>query len=255
MSTKKAFTLIEILIVVAIIAILTLLAIANWHQQLNRAKDAQRKKDLNRLKIAFEEYYDDNNCYPPTDIVNHCGGNQLQPYLNTIPCDPAYKTPYCYVTDGSNCPQEFKLLATLQNRNDPAIKDLGCNGADACGYETTCHQLTGRTGYNYGVSSSNASLANPNPEPVPSSTPQSSPTPNPTSTPTPSPSSSPTPTPHPGPLHSPTPTPTPTPGNYACDPQGVCNYYADPASANCPVTFANSTCNNACSNPANRCSQ
>jgi len=244
MTTKKAFTLIELMIVVAIIAILTLLAITNWHQQINRAKDAQRKKDLNRLKIAFEDYYNDHQCYPPADILNHCEGNELQPYLNSIPCDPSDNTPYCYIHDPDNqtCGQEFRILAALKNPHDPAIAELGCNSVAACGYETTCQQITGRTGYNYGVTSSNVSLANPNPEPAPNT----SPTPSSTPTPTPSPSSSPTPTP--------TPSQTPLAGNYACDPQGICNYYSDPIAANCPVTFANSTCNYQCADPNNRCS-
>ena len=241
MSIKRAFTLIEILIVVAIIAILTLLAITNWHQQLNRAKDTQRKKDLTRLRTAFEEYYNDHQCYPPSNILNNCGSSELQPYLNSIPCDPAYQTPYCYVPDSNNpdCGQEFRILAALQNLDDPAISEIGCNGIASCGYETTCYQLTGRTGYNYGIASTNARLANPSPEPLPSDAPIPSVSPPPSPTPTPSPSSS----------------PTPTPGNYACDPQGICNYYNDPAAANCPVTFADPTCNNACNDPNNRCSQ
>lgn len=52
---------------------------------------------------------------------------------------------------------------------------------------------------------------------------------------------------------TPTPTPLPQPGQYACDPGGICNSYGDPVASGCPVTFAQTNCNNACSDPANRC--
>ncbi len=206
---KKAFTLIEILIVVAVIGILAVLAMTNWKGQLNKAKDTQRKKDLNRLRTAFEEYYNDHNCYPPSDILNNCGGSELQPYLNSIPCDPETHTPYYYVFDENNpsCGQEFRILTTLRNNNDQAIKKLGCDPESGCGYKNE-----NQSNYNYGVTSTNTSLTTPSPSPS---------------------------------LN----------GHYACDPQGICNYYNNPIEANCPITFNNPNCNNQCSNPSTHCSQ
>ncbi len=57
------------------------------------------------------------------------------------------------------------------------------------------------------------------------------------------------------PGYTPTPTSgsTPQPGQYACDPNGICNSYGDPLGSGCPVTYAASNCNNACGIPANRC--
>lgn len=52
---------------------------------------------------------------------------------------------------------------------------------------------------------------------------------------------------------TPTPTPPAQPGQYACDPNGICNSYGDPVLSGCPVTYAATDCNNACGDPANRC--
>jgi len=55
------------------------------------------------------------------------------------------------------------------------------------------------------------------------------------------------------PENTPTPTPPPQPGQYACDPNGICNSYGNPVASGCPVTYQASNCNNACSDPENRC--
>lgn len=52
---------------------------------------------------------------------------------------------------------------------------------------------------------------------------------------------------------TPTPTPPAQPGDYACDPNGICNSYSDPVASGCPITYQATNCNNACGVPANRC--
>ena len=55
---NKAFTLVELLVVMTILVILTtmMIGIFNAIGITNKGRDAQRKKDLNRIKVAFEEY-------------------------------------------------------------------------------------------------------------------------------------------------------------------------------------------------------
>lgn len=230
---KKGFTLIEILIVVAIIALLAVLAIFMLMNNLGKSRDGKRKADLDRIKIAFEEYYVDEGAYPPEDILEDCGGETLKPYLSTIPCDPRTKRPYCYIYDADYNGQNYRLLSSLEVNTDPIIANLGCNDPDEyCGFETNCTAYGSR--FNYGVASSNVLV---NSENIGSGQIGASPSP----TPTPSPSM--------GPL------PSTNPGIYACSPStpsnpSQCNNYGpDPAAAPyyCPLTFSNSgTCNNYC---------
>jgi len=120
------FTLVELLIVITILAILVIIADLIYTTQINKAYDAIRKKDLNNLKIAFEHYYSDHNCYPPALTLNNCGGAQLKPYLDIIPCDPQTGQPYTLNLDQPNgCAQKFSVYATLANTTDPQIR---CNG-------------------------------------------------------------------------------------------------------------------------------
>lgn len=146
-SLKSAFTLIEILIVVAIISIFSYALYLSLSSARPKAQDAQVKSDLQKLKIAFEDYYNDNNCYPPAtwfDSPDDCGSAQLAPYLGSIPCDPRLNRPYKLEYVGGQC-NAFKLYATLQNPQDPDSVAL--------------RSPTGSTLGNYGVSSSNVSVS------------------------------------------------------------------------------------------------
>jgi len=61
---KHAFTLIELLIVVAIIAILAAIAVPNFLEAQVRAKTSRVKNDHRAIATALESYAVDNNQYP-----------------------------------------------------------------------------------------------------------------------------------------------------------------------------------------------
>ena len=71
---KKAFTLIELLIVVAIIAILAAIAVPNFLEAQTRAKVSRAVSDMRTLATAIESYYVDNNKYPPFKIPGFLQG-------------------------------------------------------------------------------------------------------------------------------------------------------------------------------------
>ncbi len=59
-----AFTLIELLIVVAIIAILAAIAVPNFLEAQTRAKVARVKADMRTIATAVETYHIDYDAYP-----------------------------------------------------------------------------------------------------------------------------------------------------------------------------------------------
>lgn len=61
---NRAFTLIELLIVVAIIAILAAIAVPNFLEAQTRAKVSRVKADMRSTATALEAYAVDNNKYP-----------------------------------------------------------------------------------------------------------------------------------------------------------------------------------------------
>jgi len=134
----SAYTMIEILIVVAIIGLLVLALTLSMRKQRLKAEDAKMKADIQRLKIAFEDYYNDNNCYPPAtwfDGPEDCDSTNLQPYLEYIPCHRKTHLPYDLEKDATGC-SWFKLYTTLGDEADPEIaalcSPLGSNLGNYC---------------------------------------------------------------------------------------------------------------------------
>ncbi len=87
---RHAFTLIELLIVVAIIAILAAIAVPNFLEAQTRSKVSRVKSDLRTLTVAVESYRIDHNRYPEgTDNPN----NYPQEISNFLgPLAPGYYT-------------------------------------------------------------------------------------------------------------------------------------------------------------------
>ena len=71
MERRRAFTLIELLIVVAIIAILAAIAVPNFLEAQTRAKISRVKADLRSLATALEAYMVDHNDFPDYAHPNH----------------------------------------------------------------------------------------------------------------------------------------------------------------------------------------
>jgi len=89
-KNQFAFTLIELLIVVAIIAILAAIAVPNFLEAQTRSKVSRTVADMRNLATALESYFVDSNHYPPAFSQS----NPFSPY--NVPNE--LSTPISYVT-------------------------------------------------------------------------------------------------------------------------------------------------------------
>jgi prepilin-type N-terminal cleavage/methylation domain-containing protein len=101
--SKEAFTLIELLIVVAIIAILALIAVPNFLEAQTRAKISRCKADMRSLATAIEAYQVDNNVPPYTEgsIDDPRGLIRLSTPISYI-TNPLLKDPFKLYPPGAN---------------------------------------------------------------------------------------------------------------------------------------------------------
>jgi type II secretion system protein G len=92
-NEDKSFTLIELLIVVAIIAILAAIAIPNFMEAQTRSKISRVKADMRSLANAIESYTVDHNRYPvKTNSPDNYPEGYVRYRLTTI------TTPIAYIT-------------------------------------------------------------------------------------------------------------------------------------------------------------
>ena len=86
-----AFTLIELLIVVAIIAILAAIAVPNFLEAQTRSKVSRVKSDMRTITTALESYDAVNNDYPPNDGIFFVTPTYLTTpisFITSRPIDP-----------------------------------------------------------------------------------------------------------------------------------------------------------------------
>jgi len=129
MKRFKAFTLIELLIVITIIGILAVALVPRISQGPARARDVQRKADLQQISTALEMYYADHGEYANSDsgLPEEICGADLDSYLGSyldVPADPSSGSPmvctndYYYkvmpYTDGGSTPSAYALVAHME---------------------------------------------------------------------------------------------------------------------------------------------
>ena len=97
---RSAFTLIELLIVVAIIAILAAIAVPNFLEAQVRSKVSRTKADMRTVATGLESYGVDHNAYPPPWDFAHPLGSwgtlNEPPFHSRIPSH--LTTPIAYMT-------------------------------------------------------------------------------------------------------------------------------------------------------------
>jgi len=100
MKTQKGFTLIELMIVVAIIGILAAVAIPAYSDYLKRSQVAEALGLLAGLKTPTEEWYGSKGTWP-TSIANQLGGKLAGKYTTDITVDTANKRYTAKMKDAS----------------------------------------------------------------------------------------------------------------------------------------------------------
>jgi general secretion pathway protein G len=121
---KKGFTLIEILIVVAIIAILASIVLVGLGPTQALGRDSRRVSDLAEVQNGLELYYAPNGAYPLVTTAQGWGPGtgsltadlETVSGVNSVPTDPSSGKSYIYGTP--NPATTYILAATMESSQD-----------------------------------------------------------------------------------------------------------------------------------------
>ncbi|HSI20556.1 MAG TPA: prepilin-type N-terminal cleavage/methylation domain-containing protein [Verrucomicrobiae bacterium] len=124
---KPAFTLVELMITVAIIGILAAIASVSYSGVRTRARDAQRINDLNQIKVVLSTYYaaQTPQVYVSAPSAVTVDGSTdalslaLEPnYIREMPVDPLNTGSNIYKYQSANSAKAFTLFGTFENKEN-----------------------------------------------------------------------------------------------------------------------------------------
>lgn len=162
---KNGFTLIELIVIIAVVSLLASIVAASLRSANLQAKITHRVADLNQVRAALEVYFNTNGSYPSPNGVfrSECsawGGfdaNNVIPglvptYMSGFPSDPSMdkiNNSSCYIYASNGVDYVFLDFAVTDPGFDyssqPALTDPSRDGgADACA-------IDGRTPFSWKV--------------------------------------------------------------------------------------------------------
>lgn len=114
----RGFTMIELLVTLAIVGLILTLAAPRYFSNIDRAREDVLREDLYILRDAIDKFYADRNVYPATlqELVK-------EKYLRAIPVDPLTSSSQSWIVD----PPEDKTLGAVANVRSGAA-NKGRNG-------------------------------------------------------------------------------------------------------------------------------
>ena len=124
---QAGFTLIEVMITVAIVAILGSIAVPSYQAYVRRGQLADAFKSLADMRVKMEQYYQDNKFYGPDLATASCA---TLPGYAAFPVSSKYFTVSC--TAGAAPSQTYTLTATgiggLTTGYDYTLNQAGTKG-------------------------------------------------------------------------------------------------------------------------------
>lgn len=114
---QNAFTFVELMVVLAIVALMLTIALPRYFSGLERAKEAVLKEDLFTMREAIDNYHVDKGQYPPDSLQTLVDDR----YLRSIPIDPITESSETWIVIG--LPQNPTLVYDVRSGAEGEASD------------------------------------------------------------------------------------------------------------------------------------
>lgn len=128
-TLRRAFTLIELLLVMVILVVLASVVTVQITQYRDKANLAKTKTDLHQLGTALTAFQIDCGQFPKDEeglnaLANDPGmSNWNGPYINVVPTD-GWGSPYIYHAPGEHLPKSFDLYSAGPDKREGNEDDI-----------------------------------------------------------------------------------------------------------------------------------
>jgi len=139
--SSKGFTLVELLVTLAIIGVLVAIVLAGLDAIRAKGRDSKRIADIKQLQGAIENYFDSCYTFPASlSALTSTSSCYSRPVINALPKDPNGQNYGYYRETNATRPVRYHLCATLEyaygsNKGKAGTVNFvtgdGCNGTNA----------------------------------------------------------------------------------------------------------------------------
>lgn len=126
---NRGFTLIELMIVVAIIAILASVALPSYQDYLIRSRIPEATSNLSDMRVKLEQFYDNNHTYVGAPI---CAADLPTNKYFTFACSGQTATAYTITATGKSTMAGFTYTINQSNTRATTVVPSGWAASATC---------------------------------------------------------------------------------------------------------------------------
>jgi type IV pilus assembly protein PilE len=143
LRSQQGFTLVEVMVVVAIVAILAAIALPNYRDYVTRSRVVEATAGLADARVKMEQFFQDNRAYPGGCVVAPAAPSATQIQVMALQnfglvCSNLATNTYTVTANGSSSMTGFTYTIDQGNTRTSAFSGSGSSAGWTAASPNTC---------------------------------------------------------------------------------------------------------------------